>query len=85
MSNVGTTILLLPVAMNLAVQMHQDPLLFALIVAVSSSNSFIIPTHQANALIFSTGQYRVRKFVQVGGILTVAYLGIELIILNMIF
>jgi di/tricarboxylate transporter len=85
MSNVGTTILLLPVAMNLAVQMHQDPLLFALIVAVSSSNSFIIPTHQANALIFSTGQYRVRKFVQVGGIMTVAYLGIELIILNMIF
>lgn len=85
MSNVGTTILLVPVAINLALQTQQDPLLFALIVAVSSSNSFMIPTHQANALIFGTGQYRVRQFLKVGGIVTLSYLVIELVILNLMF
>ena len=85
MSNVGTTILMLPVAVNLAVQIQQDPVLFALIVAIASSNSFIIPTHQANALVFSTGQYKVKQFLRVGSMLTVAYITIELLVLNLVF
>ena len=84
-SNVGTTILLLPVAVNLAVQMGQDPLFYALIVAVMSSNSFVIPTHQANALIYSTGQYKIKQFLQVGGILTAIYLVHGLLLLNYLY
>ena len=33
--------------------------MFALTVAISTSNSFLIPTHQVNALIMGPGEYRV--------------------------
>jgi di/tricarboxylate transporter len=50
-SNVGTTVLLVPLAMNLASQVGADPKIAGLVVAISSINTFILPTHQVNALI----------------------------------
>ena len=51
MSNVGATVLLVPLAVSIAVAAGGDPAVFALTVAISTSNSFLIPTHQVNALI----------------------------------
>ena len=50
MSNVGATVLLVPLAVNLAIAAGADPAVFALTVAIATSNSFLIPTHQVNAL-----------------------------------
>jgi len=55
MSNVGATVLLVPFAINLALATGADPAMFALTVAISTSNSFLIPTHQVNALIMGPG------------------------------
>ena len=55
MSNVGATVLLVPLAVSIAVAAGGDPAIFALTVAISTSNSFLIPTHQVNALIMGTG------------------------------
>ncbi len=57
MSNVGATVLLVPFAINLALVTGADPAMFALTVAISTSNSFLIPTHQVNALIMGPGDY----------------------------
>ena len=54
-SNVGTTVLLVPRAMNIASQVGAGPKIAGLVVAVSSINSFILPTHQVNALIMQPG------------------------------
>ena len=84
-SNVGATVLLVPFAINLAVAIGADPAMYALTVAISTSNSFLIPTHQVNALIMGPGEYRVADFLRVGGIMTILFLVVSLFVLNLVF
>ena len=85
MSNVGATVLLVPLAINIALGIGADPALFALTVGVATSNAFIIPTHQVNALILSPGGYRVGDFLRAGGIMTVLFLVVTLGALNLFY
>lgn len=85
MSNVGATVLLVPLAVNIAVLAGADPAMFALTVAISTSNSFLIPTHQVNALIMGPGGYRNADFLRAGGIMTVLFLIVSLTVLNLLF
>ncbi|GLQ34497.1 cation transporter [Amylibacter marinus] len=78
MSNVGATVLLVPLAVSIAVAAGGDPALFALTVAISTSNSFLIPTHQVNALIMGPGGYRVADFIRTGGIMTLLFLVVSM-------
>lgn len=84
-SNVGATALLVPLAINLAVARDADPAMFALTVAISTSNSFILPTHQVNALIMGPGGYRVRDFLKAGSIMSLIFLVVSLLVLNAVF
>lgn len=74
MSNVGTTVLLVPLAVNIAVVIGADPALFALTVALATSNSFFLPTHQVNALLMGPGGYRVKDYMKAGGLLSVLFI-----------
>ncbi len=85
MSNVGATVLLVPLAVNIAVGAGADPAMFALTVAIATSNSFLIPTHQVNALIMGPGGYRVPDFMRAGGIMTALFLVVMLIMMNIVF
>ena len=85
MSNVGATVLLVPLAANIALGAGADPALFALTVAISTSNSFLIPTHQVNALIMGPGGYRVVDFMRAGGIMTILFLVVSLTVLNLLY
>jgi di/tricarboxylate transporter len=85
MSNVGATVLLVPLAVSIAVAAGGDPAIFALTVAISTSNSFLIPTHQVNALIMGPAGYRVVDFMRSGGIMTVLFLVVSLLILNLLY
>jgi len=85
MSNVGATVLLVPLAVNIALAADADPALFALTVAISTSNSFLIPTHQVNALIMGPGNYSVVDFIRSGGIMTILFLLVSLTMLNLLF
>lgn len=85
MSNVGATVLLVPLAVSIAVAAGANPALFALTVAISTSNSFIIPTHQVNALIMGPAGYKVIDFVKSGGIMTILFLIVSLVMLNVVF
>jgi di/tricarboxylate transporter len=85
MSNVGATVLLVPLAVNIAIGAGADPAVFALTVAIATSNSFIIPTHQVNALIMGPGGYRVSDFIKAGGIMTVLFLVVMMLMMNLLF
>ncbi len=85
MSNVGATVLLVPLAVNIAIGVGADPAVFALTVAIATSNSFLIPTHQVNALIMGPGGYRVPDFMKAGGIMTVLFLVVMMIMMNLVF
>jgi len=91
MSNVGATVLLVPLAVNIAIQAQvagitgADPALFALTVALATSNSFLIPTHQVNALIMGPAGYRVKDFLKAGGIMTLLFLFVMLGMLKLFY
>ncbi|MDX2419119.1 MAG: SLC13 family permease [Xanthomonadales bacterium] len=85
MSNVGATVLLVPLAVNLAIGAGADPAVFALTVAIATSNSFLIPTHQVNALLMGPGGYRVPDFMRAGGIMTILFLIVMMIMMNLVF
>ena len=85
MSNVGATVLLVPLAVNIAIGADANPAVFALTVAIATSNSFLIPTHQVNALIMGPGGYRVADFLKAGGIMTVLFLVVMMIMMNLVF
>ena len=85
MSNVGATVLLVPLAVNIALGAGANPAVFALTVAIATSNSFLIPTHQVNALIMGPAGYRVPDFMRAGGIMTVLFLVVSLSMLNLVF
>jgi di/tricarboxylate transporter len=85
MSNVGATVLLVPFAINLAFATGADASMFALTVAISTSNSFLIPTHQVNALVMGPGDYRVADFLRAGSVMTVLFLVVSLLMLNLLY
>ncbi|MBX2837818.1 MAG: anion permease, partial [Gammaproteobacteria bacterium] len=85
MSNVGATVLLVPLAISIALAAGADPALFAMTVALSTSNSFLIPTHQVNALIMGPAGYKVVDFMRAGGIMTVLFLVVSLLVMNLVF
>lgn len=85
MSNVGATVLLVPLAVNIAVQVDANPAVYALTVAIATSNSFLIPTHQVNALIMGPAGYRVPDFLRAGGIMTVLFLVVMMLMMGVVF
>jgi di/tricarboxylate transporter len=85
MSNVGATVLLVPLAVNIALGAGADPAVYALTVAIATSNSFLIPTHQVNALIMGPAGYRVADFMRAGGVMTILFLVVSLTMLNLFF
>jgi len=85
MSNVGATVLLVPLAVNIAIGAGASPAVFALTVALATSNSFLIPTHQVNALIQGPGGYRVPDFMKAGGIMSILFIIVMLVMMNLVF
>jgi len=53
---------------------HASPQIFAVITALATSNSFLLPTHQVNALLSGPGGYSVKDFIKIGGIVSIIYL-----------
>lgn len=73
-SNVGATVLLVPLSMNMALQAGADPRMAALVVGIAASNTFVLPTHQVNALIMRPGGYKTIDYVRAGTGMTIIYL-----------
>lgn len=84
-SNVGAVILLVPIAINIAIANDANPAVYALIVTLGVSNSFILPTHQVNALIMGPGGYRVADFMRSGSILSALFIVVMIATLNAFF
>ncbi|HEX7025678.1 MAG TPA: SLC13 family permease [Gammaproteobacteria bacterium] len=82
-SNVGATVLLVPLVVNIALETGADPRLFALMAAICASNAFILPTHPVNTLIIGPGGYRVKDFIRAGTAMTILYLVVALGVLSL--
>ncbi len=85
MSNVGATTILVPIAISIALSTGANPVMYALIIALSTSNAFILPTHQVNALIMGPGGYTVADFIKAGTGMTLVFLVVMLTMVNWVF
>jgi len=85
MSNVGATTILVPIAVSIALATGASPTMYALIIALSTSNAFILPTHQVNALIMGPGGYRVADFIRVGSPMSLLFIIVMLTMVNIVF
>jgi di/tricarboxylate transporter len=85
MSNVGATVLLVPIAINIALATGANPAVYALIIGLATSNAFILPTHPVNALIMGPGGYKVKDFIRVGGMMSVIFLVVMLTVVNLLY
>ncbi len=84
-SNVGATVLLVPLCMNMAMMAGADPRMAALVVGLSASNSFILPTHQVNALVMRPGGYRTVDYAKAGIVMTFIFLFVELMMIYLFY
>ncbi|MCD6249064.1 MAG: anion permease [candidate division Zixibacteria bacterium] len=73
-SNVGACALLVPLGISLSNQIGVDPRVAAIVVGIGVSNSFILPTHQVNALYMGPGEYRTKDYLKIGGGLSIVYI-----------
>ena len=76
-SNIGATVLLIPLAANVAVGVGAEPAAYAMMVALAASNAFLLPTHQVNALLMGPGGYKVVDYVKAGAVMSVLFLVIS--------
>jgi len=74
MSNVGAIVVLAPLVIGMATIGGLDPRPLALMAAVCAANSFVLPTHQVNALLMSAGGYRNANYFKAGGGMTLIFL-----------
>lgn len=85
-SNVGAAVMMVPMAINVALASGGNPALYALVVAISTSNTFILPSASPVLMIIAgPGGYRSRDFLRVGLPLTVLMLATLLVSINLLF
>jgi len=84
-SNVGATVLLVPLVVNMAVAADADPRMAALVVGLAASNSFILPTHQVNAFYMGPGRYRSTDFLKAGGLISIIFIPVMIGMIYLVF
>lgn len=84
-SHVGATIVMVPMAINLALAAGGNPTAFALIVALSASNNFMTASNPIISMITGPAGYNGKEMWRVGGPLAVVYIVITVIAVNVMF
>ncbi len=77
MSNVAATVVLVPLVIITGNLVSIDSRALCLLVAVCASNSFILPTHQVNAMLLSPGGYSNSDYMRAGGLMTIIFTAIS--------
>ncbi len=84
-SNVGATIIMVPMAINLAISHGDAPIPYALIVALCASNNFVSVSNPVLSMIAGPAGYRGIDLVKIGGPLSLLYIGVVLLVVNLMY
>ncbi|HSF82531.1 MAG TPA: SLC13 family permease [Anaerolineales bacterium] len=71
MSNQAAAVVVLPVAIQAALQLGLNPRTFAMMIAIAASTSYITPLEPACLIVYGLGHYKFMDFIKVGSLLTV--------------
>jgi di/tricarboxylate transporter len=82
MSNAAATVLMVPIAIDIALELGANPQSFVLAVVIGASTSFLTPVgHQSNVLVFGPGGYRFADFTRVGWLLNLVLVVVALLVI----
>jgi di/tricarboxylate transporter len=86
MPNAVVTVLMVPIAINTAVNMNISPPAIIMTVAIAASAAFLSPVgHPANVLIMGPGGYRFKDYLKVGVPLTLVVFLVTLVVLPLVW
>src|ERR687891_332775 len=85
MSNQAAAAVVIPVALQTAVQLGLNPRTFAVMIAVAASTSYLTPLEPACLMVYGPGRYRFMDFLKVGGLLTVIIYVLAIILTPMLW
>ncbi|TCZ84669.1 SLC13 family permease [Lysobacter sp. N42] len=84
-SHVGATIVMVPLAINLALAAGGNPTAFALVVALSASNNFMTASNPVISMITGPAGYTTQLLWRIGGPLSLAYAVVTVAMVNLLF
>lgn len=84
-SHVGATIVMVPIAVNLALAAGGNPTAFALIVALSASNNLMTASNPVISMVTGPANYQPRELWRVGGPLSLIYVLVMVPVINLLF
>jgi di/tricarboxylate transporter len=85
-SNTATTVLVAPIAVNIAAQLHLSPYPLLMTVAISASTAFATPVASpVNTLVLGPGGYGFADFAKVGIPLQAAIMVVTLSVVTLFF
>jgi di/tricarboxylate transporter len=85
MSNQAAAVVVLPVALQTAVQLGLNPRTFAMMIAVAASCSYMTPLEPACLMVYGPGRYRFRDFLKVGTPLTLLIYVIAILLVPLVW
>ena len=84
-SHVGATVIMVPIAVNVALAAGGDPTAFALIVALSASNNLMTSSNPVMSMVVAPANYTSRDLWRIGGPLSLVYLAIIVLVINLLY
>ncbi|MBN1641197.1 MAG: SLC13 family permease [Anaerolineae bacterium] len=85
MSNQAAAVVVVPVAIETALQLGLNTRAFAVMIAVAASCSFLTPLEPACLLVYGPGRYRFADFVRFGALLTVLVFAVAMVLVPLIW
>jgi di/tricarboxylate transporter len=85
MSNQAAAIVVLPLAIQTAIQADLSPRTFAMMIAVAASTSYLTPLEPACLMVYGPGRYRFFDFLKVGALLTVFIYVIAIVLVPLLW
>jgi di/tricarboxylate transporter len=85
MSNQAAAVVVLPVAIQTALQIGLNPRTFAMMIAIAASCSYLTPLEPSCLMVYGPGRYRFFDFVKVGSLLTVVIFVIAILLVPLVW
>ncbi len=85
-TNKAAVAVIFPVSLTLALSLKADVMPFILVVAYAAAANFMTPIgYQTNLMVYGPGGYKFKDFLKIGTPLTLIYMVVTILILNLIY
>lgn len=85
MSNQAAAIVVVPIAIQTAIQLGLNPRTFVMMIAIASSTSYLTPLEPSCMMVYGPGNYRFSDFLKVGSLLTVVVYAIAIVMVPILW